>query len=285
MEYIIKKHRHSHRKLFILLLVYVWLGVLCIPPDADGQAVLGARELAMGQATTALPNSSWSVFSNPAMISDQESTVSFFGVRYFGLAEITDMAATVNYPTDIGVLSAGAHRYGYDLFNESRLRVGYKHAVAGFHYGFVLNYNHVVQGGGYGSAGAFGIDLGVAAPVIPRLWIGAKAINLNQPAYGSLNDEELPRNLSVGLSYFLSDIALFSAEVLKDVRFPLAYRSGIEVNIIAGLMGRAGITTAPQTFAAGFGYESRLWGAGVGVQRHENSVLGYSPAIDFKVRW
>ncbi|GAA5521453.1 hypothetical protein LQ318_06865 [Aliifodinibius salicampi] len=283
MEYIIKKHRHSHRKLLILLLVC--LSGLSSPPDAEGQAVLGARELSMGQATTALPNSSWSVFGNPAMISDQRPDVSFFGVRYFGLAEITDMAAAVNYPTDIGVFSAGAHRYGYDLFNESRLRMGYKHSVAGFHYGIVLNYNHVIQGGGYGSAGAFGVDLGVAASVVPGLWIGAKAINLNQPAYGSLNDEELPRNLSVGLSYFLSDIALFSTEIFKDVRFPVAFRSGIEVNIIAGLMGRAGITTAPQTFAAGFGYESRLWGASVGVQRHENNVLGYSPAIDFKVRW
>lgn len=283
MEYIIRKHRHSHRK--FLLLFFGLIYALSQYKDLNAQAVLGARELAMGQATTALPHSSWSVFANPAMMSGEESTVSFFGVRYFGLAEITDLAASVTYPTKIGVLAAGAHRYGYDLFNESRLRVGYKHAISGFHYGVVLNYSHVVQGGGYGSAGALGIDIGLAATILPELWIAAKATNINQPTYGSLNDEELPRNLSVGLSYRLSDIALFSTEVFKDVRFPIAYRGGIDVNIIGGLAGRAGITTSPQTFSAGFGYISSIWSASVAVQRHENNVLGYSPAVDFKISW
>lgn len=253
--------------------------------DLEAQAVLGARELAIGQATTALPNSSWSVFANPAMMPEKKSTVSFFGVRYFGLAEITDIAAAVTHPTEIGVFAVGAHRYGYDLFNENRFRAGYKNSFSGFHYGLILNYNHVVQGGGYGSAGALGVDIGLAAPILSELWIAAKAINVNQPAYGSRNNEELPRNLSVGFSYHLSDIALFATEVYKDVRFPIAYRGGVEVNIIGGLIGRAGITTAPQTFAAGFGYLDSFWSASVGVQRHEDNVLGYSPAIDFKISW
>src|SRR5699024_6420447 len=106
-----------------------------------------------------------------------------------------------------------------DLFSESRLRAGYKNSTAGFHYGAILNYSHIAQGGGYGSAGAVGLDIGLAAPILPELWIAAKAMNINQPAYGSRNDEELPRNLSVGFSYRLSGLALFSAEVLKDVRF------------------------------------------------------------------
>lgn len=284
MDYIIRNHWYSQRK-FLILFVSAVLFSTSLPAIALGQDILGARELAMGQATTALPNSNWAVFSNPAMMSDQESSVSFFGLRYYGLSEVSDVAATIIYPTDFGILTAGAHRYGYDLFNENRLRVGYKNAVSGFHYGIVLNYSHVVQGGGYGSAGALGFDVGMAAPILSGLWIAAKATNVNQPAYGSRNEEELPRNLSVGLSYQLSDIALFSTEVFKDVRFPIAYRGGIEINIIGGLMGRAGITTAPQTFSAGFGYLSSFWSANVGVQRHENNLLGYSPAIDFKITW
>ena len=185
----------------------------------------------------------------------------------------------------MGVLAAGGHRYGYDLFNESRLRLGYKNAVQGFHYGAVITYSHVMQGGGYGSAGALGFDVGLAAPLLPELWIAAKATNLNQPAYGSLNDEELPRDLSVGLSYLLSGKALFSAEAYKDVRFPVAFRGGLEASSIEGLMGRAGMTTAPQTFSAGFGYAASSWGANIAVQRHENSALGYSPALDFRISW
>ncbi|SMO65460.1 hypothetical protein [Fodinibius sediminis] len=283
MKCIIQKHQDSYRKFFFLsisaFLLYAW------PADLKSQAVLGAREMAMGQATTALPNSSWSIFSNPAMMPGNQSSVSFFGVRYYGLSEITDIAAAAIYATSVGVIGAGVHRYGYNLFNESRLRLGYKNAAAGFHYGLVMNYSHVAQGGEYGSAGALGVDLGVAAPILPELWIAAKAVNINQPVYGSRNGEELPRNLSLGFSYYLTDIALFSGEVFKDVRFPIAYRGGIEVQIVGGLTGRAGMTTSPQTFTAGFGYAGSLWRTSVAVQRHENSILGYSPAVDFSINW
>lgn len=252
---------------------------------ARAQAVMGARELALGQAATALQTTSWSIFANPAMMPEDHKSISFFGVRYFGFAEITDMAVSITYPTKIGVLGAGAHRYGFDLFNENRLRVGYKNSFLGFHFGAILNYSHVAMGGGYGSAGALGVDVGLAAPLVPDLWIGAKATNVNQPKYGTRNNEKLPRELSVGLSYRLSDIALFSTDVVKDVQFPISYRGGVEVNIIGGLTGRAGITTEPQTFSVGFGYSGSSWGANVAVQRHQNNVLGYSPAIDFEITW
>jgi len=253
--------------------------------DLKAQAVIGARELAMGQATTALQNTDWSMFANPAMMPEDDPAASFFGVRYFGFSEITDMAVSVTYPTKAGVFGAGAHRYGFDLFNENRIRLGYKNSLMGFHFGVVANYSHVAQDIDNGSAGAFGVDLGVAAPILPNLWIGAKATNINQPTYGTRNDEKLPRDLSIGLSYRLSDVALFSSDVYKDVNFPISYRGGVEVTIIGGLVGRAGITTAPQTFTAGFGYTDSTWSINVAVQRHENQVLGYSPAVDFRISW
>jgi hypothetical protein len=72
---------------------------------------------------------------------------------------------------------------------------------------------------------------------------------------------------------------------MKDVAFPISYRSGVEITIIGGLMGRAGISTSPETFTAGFGHNGSFWSANVAVTRHENEVLGYSPAIDFKINW
>jgi hypothetical protein len=55
------------------------------------QATLGARPVALGQAVTDLPDSPWSVFENVAMISGQQPEVSFFGMRYYGLAALTDI--------------------------------------------------------------------------------------------------------------------------------------------------------------------------------------------------
>lgn len=280
----IRKLTHSHRKLFVFLGIIFCLRIT-FPAVTVAQAIMGARELSLGQATTVLSNTRWAVFSNPAMMSAGERSASFYAVRYFGLTEISDIAVALNYPTHIGVIGAGAHRYGFDLFNKSRFRLGYKNSFKGFHFGVVVNYSHVSQGGGYGSAGAVGIDVGLAALVVSGLWIGAKATNINQPKYGSLNDEKLPRDLSIGLCYQLSDVALFTTDVVKDVDFPISYRGGIEVKVIGNLVGRAGITTKPQTFSAGFGYRGSFWDANVAVQRHENHILGYSPAIDFNIRW
>ena len=282
----IQKHNDYYRKFCISITIWgaILLGLGGIK-TANAQATIGARELAMGQAATALQKTSWAVFSNPAMISSEQASVTFFGVRYFGFAEITDMAASLTIPSRIGVFGVGAHRYGFDLYNESRLRLAYKNTFKGFHFGAVLNYSHVAMDIAGGSAGAMGVDIGMAAAIFPDLWIGAKATNVNQPEYGSRNNEKLPRDLSVGLSYRLSDLALFSAEVYKDVQFPISYRGGVEVTIVNGLVGRAGITTEPQTFSAGFGYGSSFWSVNVAVQRHENHVLGYSPAADLQISW
>ena len=255
--------------------------------SAYAQATLGARSIALGQATTALPNSEWSVFENVAMTEEQQARVSFFGIQYYGLSELTDIAAVATYPTGLGVIGAGAHRFGYDLFNETRIRLTYKNSYDNFHYGAAINYNHVAIAEGYGSVGALGVDLGISALITENLWIGAKATNINQPAYGSINDidEDLPRNLSIGFSYRLSGVALFTTDVVKDVNFPISYRGGIEVDVIDNLKARAGITTAPQTFSGGFGYNTKQWGVNIVVQRHEVKALGYSPGIDFNISW
>lgn len=272
-------------ELYILLPVVLLMGIAISPVRA--QATLGAKEIGMGQAVTALPNSNWSVFSNPAMMTEENRNVSFFGIRYYGLENLTDMAMAVSYPTGIGVIGGGAYRFGDDLYNESRLRAGYKNSYQGFHYGAAVNYYHVEQGGGYGSLGTIGIDAGLAARLGENLWIGAKATNINQPKYGEFNNiaEEPVRDLSLGFVYEVSDLFMLSSDVYKDVRFPISYRGGVEIAIYQAFVGRTGVTTEPLTFAAGFGYGTDLWSINIVAQRHENPVLGISPGIDLNVSW
>ncbi len=248
----------------------------------DAQSILGARSVSLGQASTALPNTEWALFGNPAMMSAERGSISFFGIRYYGFTEITDMAAAGSYPTNWGVLGVGAHRYGFDLFNENRVRIAYKNAIQRFHYGVVLNYNHVVQGAGYGSDGAIGIDAGIAAMLFEGAWIAARATNINQPKYAKI-EESLPRELAIGLSYQLSEIALFTSDMVKDVRFPLSYRGGIEVYIFQDFAGRIGVTTSPVTFSGGFGYSTKVWRINVAAQNHVE--LGISPGLDLTIKF
>lgn len=257
-------------------MVFFFLG---IPMALYGQVSIGARGLALGGATVALPDYNWSIFSNPAHLSSNKSTLGFYGLRNYGFAEITDVSAFGSIPTNFGVAAIALHKYGDNLFNETRVRVGYKNEWESLQFGAVLNYNHIVFGSVYGSGGALGIDIGVAAEITQEFWIGAKASNLNHPQYDfSGSSEDLERDLTIGFSYLITEEATFVMDVLKDVRYPVSYRGGLEVVIIQDLKGRVGITIEPLTYSFGFGYEKDFWEVNLAVQQH--SLLGLSPGFD-----
>lgn len=258
------------------IFLFVVLGLA--PSILWGQAAIGARSFAMGQTGTALKNDNWSLFHNPSLLRTDKPAVSFYGMRFAGFTEITDVAAIVSTSSRMGTLASGIHRYGYDLFNETRFNLGYKNSLEGFHYGLLFNYRHVAQGGGYGSAGAVSIDAGLAAEISQKLIIGTRITNLNRAAYGN-TDEELPRELSIGLSYKLNDSLLFSGDAVKDVRFPLSLRKGIEFKPVSRFYARSGISTQPVTWTLGVGFETGPLFVNIAVQRHE--ALGMSPAFDF----
>ncbi len=267
-------------QLRILIIACIQLFLQANPSDA--QHVMGAKHLAMGQTGVSVPGANWSVFSNVAMMPTDQNRVSFYGFRYIGIAEITDMAATINLQTSRGTLGGGIHRYGFNLFNENRFLLGYKNNLGNLHYGASFSYTHVFQGGAYGSAGAAGIDLGLATKIFDGLWFGARATNINQPAYGD-TDEELPRELAAGISYLLSSDALITTEFVKDVMFPVSFRAGLQFEIITSLFARAGITTEPETYSFGFGYLAYAWEVNFGIQQH--IPLGLSPALDLAIRF
>jgi hypothetical protein len=260
-------------------LIFTGCMMFCLMPDTiQGQATIGARAMALGQTGAALPDDNWALFQNPSLLRTDGYAISFYGMRYAGLAEITDLAAAGSVDTPAGVFGAGFHRYGFDLFNETRIRLGYKNRLDLFHYGVALNYSHVAQGGRYGSAGAIGIDAGLAAEAGSRILVGARAVNLNRPAYGD-SEEELPRELAIGVSGKMSDSLLALLELVKDVRFPLSVRSGVEIRLIPALSLRAGVTTDPLTWSLGLGIKTGRLSLNFAVQNHQ--PLGLSPAIDF----
>ncbi|MEX2397143.1 MAG: hypothetical protein WD491_08965, partial [Balneolales bacterium] len=135
----------------------------------------------------------------------------------------------------------------------------------------------------YGSAGALAANIGFSVQLADGLWLGTRASNVNQGSFGEAN-EELPRELAVGLSYLMVEKVLFAIDLVKDVRFPVAYRTGLELDVYDEFLHlRGGVSTEPLTFSAGLGITRPFWGAGFAAQHHE--WLGWSPGVDFKTSW
>jgi hypothetical protein len=264
----------QHFRLQILL----QLVLVTVPSILFAQGTMGSRVFALGQSGTALTNDHWSLFQNPSLMETDDYTVSFYAMRFAGIEELTDLAFTLQMDTPAGRAGIGLHHFGFDLFREIRIRVGYGNRLDLFHYGAALTYFHIEQGGGFGSAGALGIDAALAAQLGNRILFGATAVNLNQPAYGN-SEEELYRSLALGFSYQMTNEILFLFDVVKDVRFPISIRSGIEAEIVTGFYIRAGITTEPLTWTAGIGLKTGTISINIAVQQHD--PLGLSPAVDF----
>src|SRR5690554_2213768 len=117
------------RMIRIRIILYKITFVLILagfPFSGFSQLILGAKGMGMGQAATALPEYEWSVFANPALINGHSTSIGFYGLRNYGFAEITDVAAFATVPSKFGISVVGFHRYGYFLFNETSIRAGYK---------------------------------------------------------------------------------------------------------------------------------------------------------------
>ncbi len=246
------------------------------------QGSFGARAFSLGGSTAALTQSGgWSLFHNPALLKTDLPGVSFYTMRFAGLEEITDMAAVALFRTRVGTAAAGAHRYGFELFQRTRLSTGLSRSAGRIYYGVNISLHHIAQGGGYGSASAVGVDAGVAAEIIPQLLLGSRITNVNRPTYGR-GEEELPMEMAVGLLYNASNEFNLTADLVKDVRFPVSFRSGAELNLSDTLLARAGISARPNIWSAGLGYLAESYSFNLAIQRHE--FLGISPAVDFTVR-
>ena len=257
----------------------LWTVLFFFVPEGKvySQFSMGAAPATMGHTGAAIMNSSWAVFNNPAWISTDMRTVSFYGYRFAGMPELTDMAAVVAVPLQSGAVAAGIHRYGFDLYSEQRIAAAYKQHLGFVHAGLAVVYHHFSIGGGYGSAGTIGIVAGVGTELTNNLQIGLRSGYLNRPTLGNY-EETIPSTLAAGIRYLVSERASLTADLVKDPDFPLSARAGIEFRLTESLLLRSGLSGKPESYGFGFGYDPGPFRVNLGV--HQHYPLGLSAAMD-----
>lgn len=259
---------------FLLLVI---LFQLTSTDDLKAQIYYGARSSALNHSVTALDNHDWAVFANPATVSSLQAGVSLYYVRYYGLNELADMALAASYPTKWGVLLTGVHSYGFDLYRETELALGWAYHYENLKAALKVHYDHVAISAPYGNAFALGIDLGILFSLTEKVQIGAMATNLNRPELGS-SQEERPRLMSLGFAYKPLDKGIFLADIVKDVRFPLSVRVGLEYPLVDAFVLRAGVGTQPVNTTFGAGLRLKKLSVNLAVEKHQE--LGWSPGLD-----
>lgn len=250
--------------------------------NAQAQIYYGARSSALNHAVTALDNHTWALFANPASVVEHQSQASFYYIRYYGLSELADVAATLSYPTQWGVVSGGVHTYGFELYRETSLQLSWMYRYDKLKSAICIHYDHIAFPSPYGSDGSLGFDVGILFPLSEKLDIGAMATNLNRPAVG-VDAQKRPRLMSIGLAYKPLDKGIILIDILKDVRYPIATRVGVEYPLVDALVMRAGVGSRPVNTTFGAGFSIKQWQINLSAERHQE--LGWSPGIDVVFTW
>jgi hypothetical protein len=230
------------------------LAFVSITFEAIAQYSAGARQISLSNSDVAMSNDVFSLFNNPAGLSQMNWRE--LGIYYspapFGLSELSNGYLAYNEPFDFGSIGIGVMTYGFELYRENKISVGYSYNYLNkFFAGVVLNL-HTVSIINYGDDNIFYLNAGGLYYLQNDLRLGFSVHNVNRASFGSEKDN-VPFVFNLGLSYDVLDEFNFNISMEKDVRYNYSLRGGIEYNLFDYISLRTGFSNEPSRYSAGIG--------------------------------
>jgi len=267
------------------ILIYAIL-ILCFSPNLStfyAQSNPGSRQIALAHSDIALSDDVFSLFNNPsglANIKNREIGI-YYSPSPFGLKQLANGFLAYTEPTTLGSFNIGASVYGFDLYNENKLLIGYSFALdEKIAFGFVGHYNSV-KIKGYGSSGTLNLSLGCLFKLYADLNIG---FSLHNPVRNSKSKIELPLIYSLGISYILFKSSSLNLALEKEINYPISFRFGVEHNISKYFDLRLGIMNEPNIYGAGIGINYFIFSLNYSITSHPilNLTHQFDVIIHFK---
>ena len=107
------------KRLLYKFTIVLFTSLQCFP-----QINPGARQIALSHSDVALSNDAFSIFNNPAGLAHSPSP--------FGMKELANGFGAYTEPTTFGTLSAGFMIYGFELYKETKMALGYGNKIANY---------------------------------------------------------------------------------------------------------------------------------------------------------
>ena len=265
---------------------------------------IGSKATSMAGAVTSGPGGSWSIFHNPAQLSALKGLGITNGysrlynldfLPYYNLGLFYNSYA-INFEklaTDIN---------GEELSSESVIGVSkgvsfYKDKQSELQGGIRLNlyqYNlgnsagaegDGTSGSSLGSNFGYGVDIGIQGVLHDKYYIAYYLQNINSPSVGFSLGTDLPKTISIGLSYRPYEDLLTSLDVNQlsghsdsEIRF------GIEYILMDSFVLRTGIQSNPNRFSGGFAYYISNFEISYGFITHHIMPTTHQLSVGFKLK-
>jgi hypothetical protein len=238
----------SMRIIFTLFILFI----LSIPNIA--QINPGARQISLANSDVALANDVFTLFNNPAGLAqlNWKEVGIYYSPAPFGLTELANGYVAYQQPFSFGSLGIGGMTYGYDLYRESKIILGYSFNYDNiFFIGAAANY-HSYSIQNYGSTGVFYFNLGALVYILDNLRWGFSTSNVNRATIGD-QDDQIPVVLSTGFSFDILNNFSLNFALDKDIRYDPSISFGIDYDLIEYLSLRLGGSNNPSRFTGGVG--------------------------------
>jgi len=262
------------RKVFTLYLLLI-LNSLIYPQYSPG-----ARQISMANSDVGLSNDAFSLFNNPAGLAqlNWREVGIFYSPAPFGLTELSNGYVAYNEPFHFGSISIGGMTYGFDLYRESKVVLGYAYNYENILFaGVTINY-HTYSIQNYGSTSAVYFNVGGLVYILDELRWGFVVTNLNRASIADI-DDQIPMVLSTGFSYDILQNFSLNFALEKDISYNPSVQFGIEYEIIEYISLRAGTSNDPSRFTAGLGINYSLISLDYAFFTHQDLGLTHQAGI------
>ena len=240
----------------------------------------GAKQISLSNSDVALSNDVFAVFNNPAGLSQfnwREIGI-YYSPAPFGLSELSNGYVAYAEPFTFGTVALGGMTYGFELYRESKISLGYSYNYENkFFAGLAVNY-HSFSIQNYGNSNAFYLNLGGLAYITHQLRWGFAITNLNRASIGN-EDDQIPIIFSTGFSYDLIKTLTINLAVEKDIRYKPSVQFGLDYNIIEYLALRVGFQNEPARYAAGIGINYSIISLDYAVFTHQDLGLTHQAGL------
>ncbi len=233
---------------------FILFCVIIVSINCFAQNNPGAKQIAMSNSDAALSNDIFALFNNPAGLAQMNwrEVGIYYSPAPFGFSELANGYIAYNEPLSFGSLSIGGMNYGFDLYKENKIVIGYSYNYLNkFFVGAAFNY-HTVSIQNYGNDAAIYFNLGGLIYLDENFRWGFAFNNINRATFGNEQDQ-IPTILTSGLSYDLINNFSLNLAVEKELKFQPSVRFGIEYDIIKYLTIRTGFSNEPSRYSAGIG--------------------------------
>lgn len=214
----------------------------------------GAKQISMSNSDVALSNDVFSLFNNPAGLAQMNWRE--LGIYYspspFGFSELANGFIAYHEPFDFGSIGVGAMTYGFELYRENKISIGFSYNYLNkFFAGAAVNL-HTVSIKNYGSDNTFYLNIGGLFYLTQYFRLGFSVQNLNRASFGNEKDN-IPLIYNTGFSYGVMEDLTFNLAVEKDIRYNYSLRGAIEYYLLEYLSLRSGFSNEPSSYSAGIG--------------------------------